>query len=213
MPDDDISEKIDTFTLTIPSYVGIFVSILSFAFGDEIGLSYLLFLIPPLTLGWLMPTYIGYWRGSLQLDSIKEKVRGLVYFSTGMSGYIILLPIAILKINLPFSPGEINLEELPIFLFLIPFFVFLYFLRKPLQKSLHKMIQEDNEEKPPKWIEDTGEASMALLVFLYMFSIFSFLYIRYGNIMVPILVITGSFFVLMYLFRKKELEAREELQM
>ena len=72
-----------------------FSSSLSIAFGvgyGWLGGKWLQYYLPMLLLGWFMPVYIGYVRGSLIEDSIEERVRGWIYFIMGL-GYYIASPL------------------------------------------------------------------------------------------------------------------------
>ena len=44
--------------------------------------------MPFIFLGTFMPIYIGYWRGSITIDSLCERMRGLVYLFVGLFLYI-----------------------------------------------------------------------------------------------------------------------------
>ena len=69
-----------------------FSSSLSLAFGVGyalLGIEWLRFYLPMLLLGWFMPIYIGYVRGSIILDSVEERIRGWIYFITGLGLYVI----------------------------------------------------------------------------------------------------------------------------
>ena len=72
-----------------------FSSSLSIAFGvgyGFLGAKWLQYYLPMLLLGWFMPVYIGYVRGSLIKDSVEERVRGWIYFTMGL-GYYIVSPL------------------------------------------------------------------------------------------------------------------------
>lgn len=91
-----------------------FSSSLSLAFGVGYGLlgsKWLQYYLPMLLLGWVMPIYIGYVRGSLLKDSIEERMRGWTYFVMGLGFYIVN----------PLFNGLIgHFLELDIYLSLIP---------------------------------------------------------------------------------------------
>lgn len=88
-----------------------FSSSLSLAFG--LGYAYLetkwlQYYVPMLFLGWFMPVYIGYVRGSLIQDLVEERIRGWIYFIVGLGMYIFSpiledLVIEISKIGFPTS--------------------------------------------------------------------------------------------------------------
>lgn len=67
-----------------------FSSSLSLAFGvgyGLLGLKWLQYYLPMLLLGWIMPIYVGYVRGSLLKESVEERIRGWIYFVVGLGFY------------------------------------------------------------------------------------------------------------------------------
>lgn len=69
-----------------------FSSSLSLAFSvgyAYLGTEWLQYYLPMLFLGWFMPIYIGYLRGSLIKDSVEERIRGWIYFIIGLGFYVI----------------------------------------------------------------------------------------------------------------------------
>jgi hypothetical protein len=90
---DTLREYIETkFRLQkLDSALLFFSSSLSLAFGigyAYLGTRWLQYYLPMLFLGWFMPVYIGYVRGSLIKDSVEERIRGWLYFTVGLSIYI-----------------------------------------------------------------------------------------------------------------------------
>lgn len=86
---------LDTALLFFSSSVSILFTLdISTLFGKSVLFSFL----PTLFLGWFMPVYIGFIRGSLILDLIEERVRGWIYLIQGAGLYV---SYAILNSTLP----------------------------------------------------------------------------------------------------------------
>ena len=77
-------DKLDTLLLFFASSLGIGFTIISAILRYQD----LLIFLPTLFLGWFMPIYVGYVRGSLILDSAQERARGWIYLSIGTVLYI-----------------------------------------------------------------------------------------------------------------------------
>ena len=86
--------SLDTALLFFSSSVSILFTLISTLFGKSV----LLLFLPTLFLGWFMPVYTGFIRGSLILDLIEERVRGWIYLIQGAGLYV---SYAILKSTLP----------------------------------------------------------------------------------------------------------------
>jgi hypothetical protein len=85
-----------------------FSSSLSLAFGVGyalLGIEWLRFYIPMLLLGWFMPIYIGYVRGSIILDSVEERIRGWIYFIVGL-GFYVINPLSNFILEKIFGPSS-----------------------------------------------------------------------------------------------------------
>jgi hypothetical protein len=65
----------------------------------------LLIFLPTLFLGWFMPIYVGYVRGSLIMDSVEERARGGIYLGIGAVLYIsmVFIPIVLTDVESSFA--------------------------------------------------------------------------------------------------------------
>ena len=90
MPEDQGKDKVDKldegFLFAISLTNILFVMIQSFLSG----VSFLLYSLPLLVMGVLLPFYFGYWKGALE-DSAIMRVKGWVYLYFGTVGYIVYL--------------------------------------------------------------------------------------------------------------------------
>lgn len=77
-------ERLDTAFLFIISLVGLLFTIMQVATE---GLTGLLEILPLLILGVALPFYIGYVRGTLEINSLIERVRGWVFLTVGVIAY------------------------------------------------------------------------------------------------------------------------------
>ena len=96
--------KLDSALLFFSSSLSLAFSV-GYAF---LGARWLQYYLPMLFLGWFMPIYIGYVRGSLIVDSIEERVRGWIYFIMGLGFYVVspllgFLVEEILKVELLYA--------------------------------------------------------------------------------------------------------------
>lgn len=99
--DKDKLNRLDNFLLFLVSSIGIFYTVITAFVGEIVKIVYIL---PPLFLGWFMPLYIGYWRGALRFDSLAERFRGWIYFLIGLGWYTIIL----FETHIPNLPFHIN---------------------------------------------------------------------------------------------------------
>jgi hypothetical protein len=90
MPEDQGKDKVDKldegFLFAISLTNILFVMIQSFLSG----VSFLLYSLPLLVMGVLLPFYFGYWKGALENSAIM-RVKGWVYLYFGTVGYIVYL--------------------------------------------------------------------------------------------------------------------------
>ena len=77
--------KLDSLLLFLSSSLAIVFGIVQATIG---GYNSIIFFIPLLFTGWLMPVYVGYLRGAILLDSVVERIRGWVYLTSGIGAYI-----------------------------------------------------------------------------------------------------------------------------
>lgn len=80
-------ESLDTALLFFSSSLSIGFTIISAILRYQD----LLIFLPTLFLGWFMPIYVGYVRGSLILDSVEERARGWIYLGIGAVLYILMV--------------------------------------------------------------------------------------------------------------------------
>lgn len=109
-------DRLDTLLLFFSSSLSIGFSLIFAFFGKEVLFSFL----PALFLGWVMPIYVGYVRGSLILDQIEERVRGWIYLIMG-TGLYSVLTVFFLVLNKTDSSSRLVLVSLGIEAFLIYF--------------------------------------------------------------------------------------------
>lgn len=78
-------ERFDEIFLFITSVLGLFFSLLYALLGyQEIAIGFL----PLLIIGLAIPIYIGYIRGAILLDMLEERIRGWIYFLSGVAIYL-----------------------------------------------------------------------------------------------------------------------------
>ena len=88
-------ESLDTALLFFSSSLGLCFTLIHIFLGELA----LLYFLPTLFLGWFMPIYIGFIRGSLTLDLVEERVRGWIYLTTGVGLYVIFILIHIFELQ------------------------------------------------------------------------------------------------------------------
>ena len=89
-------ESLDTALLFFSSSLGLCFTLIHIFLGELA----LLYFLPTLFLGWFMPIYIGFIRGSLTLDLVEERVRGWIYLTTGVGLYVIFMLISIFELQI-----------------------------------------------------------------------------------------------------------------
>jgi len=98
-------EKLDAAFLFVLSFVGIIVSFLQVT---VINLGAFIEALPFLTLGILLPFYVGYLRGAIEVDTVEERMRGWIYAIIGTTYYFGSFVIAWLSFHysqLPYVYG------------------------------------------------------------------------------------------------------------
>lgn len=81
-------ERLDNAFLFIISIVGLFFTIIQIYIEGILGL---VEISPLFFLGIILPFYVGYLRGAIELDSVMERTRGWVYLTVGISTYVAIL--------------------------------------------------------------------------------------------------------------------------
>lgn len=81
--------KLDSFFLFLVSSIGLLFSGIQIALKLKDSLSYFLYFFPILMIGWFVPLWIGYVRGSILYDSAIERTRGWIYFIYGIPTYFV----------------------------------------------------------------------------------------------------------------------------
>ena len=198
----NLGDKLDYFILLIPAFISILFPL--------IFESYLFLIFPGLVLGWLLPVYIGYWRGSIKLESTLEKTRGIVYLWNGLLAYAFLA--LLVAVTLPFSI-ENPFDEL--ILFIIVFGAIPVFLWPKIKSGLLEVVEEDVREKATETLTKTMQAGEALNLSLYGFTILIYALQSYGESglestagqITTILIFVASI-ALFVTFWKKERKAR-----
>ncbi len=116
-------DKLDQLLLFVTSSAGIFISVL-----QELSVTNVLdtHLFALLFFGWLMPIYIGYYRGAVKYNDALERSRGWIYFLIGLIGYFILISMNKLVefLNITIVSKTFSLK---IFIFL-PVFIFMWYV-------------------------------------------------------------------------------------
>src|SRR3989442_524297 len=87
MDEDRRRDKLDDSLLFLMGSVGILFGVIQFFVG---GFSALLQVIAPVLLGWALPFYFGFVRGSIG-DSIVERYRGWIFLVVGLTLYSLIL--------------------------------------------------------------------------------------------------------------------------
>jgi len=98
-------EKLDAAFLFVLSFVGIIVSFLQVT---AINLGAFIEALPFLVLGIVLPFYVGYLRGAIEVDTVQERMRGWVYALIGTTYYLGSFAIAWLSFHysqLPYIYG------------------------------------------------------------------------------------------------------------
>lgn len=148
-----------------------FSSSLSLAFGVGyafLGGKWLQYYLPMLFLGWFMPIYIGYLRGSLIQDSVEERARGWIYFVVGLGFYIggPLLGT--------FVEGLLKLGLYSGILAAIPAFFVGYSLatlQSTVVYSIFKFQKKDLKEKVKQAFTETRLSALLLAILLMFLSV------------------------------------------
>jgi hypothetical protein len=103
--DERKTEKLDAAFLFVLSFVGIIVSFLQVT---VINLGAFIEALPFLVLGIVLPFYVGYLRGAIEVDTVQERMRGWVYALIGTTYYLGSFVIAWLNFHysqLPYILG------------------------------------------------------------------------------------------------------------
>ena len=106
-------QNLDTALLFFTSALGLWFTIIHMFFGELA----LLYFLPTLFIGWFMPIYIGFIRGSLTLDLVKERIRGWLYFITGVGLYALVIILD----YYPLTRGAEYLLVVPLVMFIVIF--------------------------------------------------------------------------------------------
>ena len=200
---EDIEKKINYFILLVPAFVSI---ILPLMFEE-----YLFLIFPGLILGWLMPVYVGYWRGSIKMESTLEKIRGLTYFCNGLLAYVFLA--LLVTVILPFSI-ETPFDEIT--LFIIIFGMIPLILWPKIKSGMLELIEEKALNKAEEALSETMKASESLTLSLYGFTVLIYALQTYRESglaslagIITILLIVVASVILFWLFWNKEMKARK----
>lgn len=193
-----------------------FSSSLSVAFGvgyAYLGTKWLQYYLPMLFLGWFMPIYIGYVRGSLIKNSIEERVRGWIYFIVGL-GYYVASPLLNAFIEKVF--GEVILLAIPVVGIVSFFLGWLYRkLQSKLIRDIFKIRGEDLRKEVRQAFRQTRFSALFLAILLVLIStvdwskLFGYLELIDRIIQVVMIIIIGATFVLILM---SEYEARKLLR-
>jgi len=77
-------ERLDNAFLFALSFVGLIVSFIQVTMRD---LSLIVESIPFIAVGIVLPFYVGYLRGAIEIDTLNERMRGWIYFVIGIGSY------------------------------------------------------------------------------------------------------------------------------
>jgi len=104
------TEKLDDAFLFILSSVGLVISFIQITMKE---LTEIIEAMPFLLLGIVLPFFVGYLKGAIEIDSVEERMRGWIYFVIGTSSYFAFF--IFVRINAEYVVKE------GVFLFLVVF--------------------------------------------------------------------------------------------
>jgi hypothetical protein len=88
--------KLDSALLFLISLIALIFGFLQTVVGGYVAL---LFSLPLLFIGWVLPFYIGFVRGALIHDSPTDRTRGWNYFILGVGTYLVYLIVFVEKMS------------------------------------------------------------------------------------------------------------------
>jgi len=107
--------RLDSMLLILPSFFSLFFAMISYMGGVR-WVHYFLFLVPA---GLVMPVYVGYWRGTIAVNTITERIRGWIYLTIGCSHYVgMTLSLYLFSLFMPGWEGPATFALMPV---LIPY--------------------------------------------------------------------------------------------
>lgn len=185
-------ERFDEFFLFITSVLGLFFSLLYTLLGyREIVYGFL----PLLIIGLVIPIYIGYIRGAILLDMLEERVRGWIYFLSGVGIYI---GSAILfVVNKLLTAFGVEAKPFQTALYLGGSFILGYLIGRGrlhgwFYRTIHKTFNHKITEPAEKIYRDTSSSAHSIGICFYISLIVSL-----SETLEPMLAFMMIFFLLL----------------
>jgi len=161
-------ERFDEFFLFITSVLGLFFSLLYALLGyQEIAYAF----IPLLLIGLVIPIYIGYVRGAILLDLLEERIRGWIYFLSGISVYIGLVILSAINKLLTIFGSEMKPFQTALYLggtLFLGYYLGRGRLHNWFCKSVHKTFNQEITELAEKIYRDTSSSAYSMGIMFYV---------------------------------------------
>jgi hypothetical protein len=183
--------KLDSALLFLCSSFGLIFSFLQAYLG---GIYALLYFLPVIILGWILPFFIGYIRGAIFQDSAVERSRGWIYLIVGTGLYLSNL---ITYIARKFLSDGLVYQVARVFFSVAPLFVS-FFIAKRQDSLVKKIFDICNEEVSKVKLRATDYAGWAAFYFSmagYLSSTLSFEIISLEIAFLFLLLLVSGFFM------------------
>ena len=175
-------QSLDNALLFFSTFIGLLFTIISTLWRDL-----LYYFLPTLFIGWFLPVYIGFIRGSLIKDSVEERVRGWIYLIAGTGLYLSCITIIVITKDIG---KRLDLSIVTIFVSFILFGIIVHCIIVPW---IHRIFDIELSSE----IKESYTTTFYSAIYIYIFFVSLLLIIENPLYLYPIGIICeaiGMFF-------------------